>query len=419
MYVARLGFWMTMPRRDSRAFFLLSCFLAAGKAAAQPEPPQGAASDEVAPKKKKKKDGDAEAGTAPAASLKPLAVALRGRVLARAAWEHQTLIDPPLLMDMLPTERSRRDLFFSVPSARASLRARAFDYVTLVLEADFSPRPVVKDAFIRARQKRWAVQAGHFKMPLSSVTLESPWNLPIARRGLLQDMLEDALLLVGRRPGVTGTLQGGGSWDPALTLGVFQGVQFSLPIRAFDAAKPYEHTFVGRFSVTPAGQELAAVGQIRSVRHTVELPERMVRSERYWAAGMDATLDFDLDTTALRVWIEALVGSSWIQQTINLDKQTFVTGRAVAGYRFGGAGKGQGYLEPFASIGFLDPDTDVVSDLFWEAMAGLNLGHFRSTRLTLQVEYARSGRNARQPLLWLQAPIKSHVAGILQLGAAF
>src|SRR4051812_49415262 len=58
-----------------------------------------------------------------------------------------------------------------VPSARAGVKVRIRDGIQLVLEADFSGKPSIKDGFVQAKGKHWLVRAGRFKMPISSFTL--------------------------------------------------------------------------------------------------------------------------------------------------------------------------------------------------------------------------------------------------------
>jgi len=105
----------------------------------------------------------------------------------------------------------------------------------------------------------------------------------------------------------------------------------------------------------------------------------------------------------LRLWVDAFTGSSWFDaaNTMNpvlaestaSDTNQFATARALAAFRLGGLEPGAGYVEAFATAGALDPDLSVRSDLFFEAMAGLNVGHWRETRLTAQIEHGQSGRN--------------------------
>jgi hypothetical protein len=100
---------------------------------------------------------------------------------------------------------------------------------------------------------------------------------------------------------------------------------------------------------------------------------------------------------------------------------TFVEARVLTGWRWGGLKRGKLYVEPFATIGVLEPDTSVIDDLFVEVMGGVNVGHWRSTRLTLQLEWAQASRNFPRSMFFdfQQRFLASHRAAMLQMGAAF
>ena len=314
----------------------------------------------------------------------------------------------------------------SLPTARAGLKARVLDNVTLVIEADFGGKVTIKDGYIQAKGKRWMVRAGRFKMPMSAFVLESPWTLPRAQRGILDDLLQDHLLIFGRREGVMGRLEGGGWWDPALSVGAFQSLLYGA--NAGDAmamASPKDMTGVVRVSITPAGTEVALVAQRR-----VTLLGAATRA--FASAGADATSEITFAHHALRLWGEAMLGQSWYQTIGALNdvdpvKQgeapavNYAELRAMAAFRRGGLEKGDGYGELFFSGGVLDPDLDVTQDHFLEISAGLNVGQWQRTRLTLEIEHARAARNfPRSIFLAAGKPaVIRHTAALLQVGAAF
>jgi hypothetical protein len=342
-------------------------------------------------------------------------------VFARAEYNHDRVFsfeaDPQNPLEVRRVERSVDGLRLSVPSARAGLRVDVRDTVGLVIEADFgAPRPTLKDGYLQLKRKHWRVRAGQFKMPISSFVLESPWTLPLARRGLLDDVLSEHMLLFGRRQGAQGRIEGGGSWDPSLTLAVFQPVAWGAdaeePLRQVALSRP---DLVARAEVSPGGVVVAAVGQRRVTSFTSG-------TRAFWAAGLDATTDFEGERTGLRLWAEAFAGSSWFDgDPADARTATFVTARALAAFRWGGLRKADGYLEVFASGGLLEPDTSVVADLLWEGVAGLNVGHWRQTRLTLQLELDTAGRNLPASLFtpFGMPPFSRHLAVVVQAGAAF
>jgi hypothetical protein len=385
---------------------------------------QGATDDDKGKKKKKKKDKDkanaAEAsaadGMAPTATVTAgaLEVELRGRVMAPVVYERQRVE-----YDVSGTRTDRQVLSLLVDSARFGLKVDVLDWVSVQLEAELAGRRVrLRDGFVQLRRKHWLVRAGQFKMPISVFTLESPWTLPLARRGWLHELLSDNMLLTGRREGVMGQLSAGGSLDPALTAGAFRSVLCCAnagdPIEVLE---PDQQTVVGRLSVTPGGVEVAAVAQRRVTR--VPVTDEL---HGFWAAGLESAADFELERTGLRFWAEAYAGSSWFDYagTAGADVR-FVTGRALAAWRWGGLSRGEPYVEPFAAAGVLEPDSGATADTFFEAMAGVNVGHWRRTRLALQVEYAGAQRNfPRQYFLGFASPVLvRHLAVMLMLGAAF
>ena len=82
----------------------------------------------------------------------------------------------------------------------------------------------------------------------------------------------------------------------------------------------------------------------------------------------------------------------------------------------------QPFIETFATFGLLEPDTDSIDDLYWEAMAGVNMGHWRYTRLTLQFELGRADRNFPSVQYFSafgREPLYRHRAVLLMVGAAF
>ncbi len=352
----------------------------------------------------------AQAGPPAAAEPERFTFEVRGRVFAAAAYDDQRLED----VGNVQTEAEALSL--SVPSARASLRVDMLDLVSVVLEAEIAGNVRLRDGYVQARKKRWLLRGGQFKMPISSFHLESPWTLPVARRGWLHELLSDHMLLTGRREGFIGRIEGGGFWDPELTVGAFRSVQWGA-----DSGDPVEgasladQTVVARLATTPGGVELAAVGQYRVTQQATGL-------EGYWAGGVDATGDIEFERTGLRFWAEALTGTSWFKaDPTATGDATFVEGRLLGAWRWGGLKRGAPYFELFATAGALEPDTAVQDDLFLEVMAGANLGHWRDTRLTLQLEYDKAGRNFPRGMFFdfEQRFLASHRAVVLQLGAAF
>src|SRR4051812_3383426 len=103
----------------------------------------------------------------------PEGLLIRGRVIARTTYEN---IDAE--------GGDRRSLDLSLPKARLDLRYRPNRWLTVVLKLDAAKKTPVRNAFVQAKSKHLEARAGQFKIPISSITMESSWILPIARRGL-------------------------------------------------------------------------------------------------------------------------------------------------------------------------------------------------------------------------------------------
>jgi hypothetical protein len=310
-----------------------------------------------------------------------------------------------------------------IPSARFGIKVRIHDGVTLVIEADFAGKASIKDGFLQAKGEHWVVRAGRFKMPTSAFTLESPWVLPRAQRGGLDDLLSDHMLLFGRREGVMGRVEGGGYWDPALTVGAFQSVGWGqLDGENIAMGSPKDLTSVARLSIKPGGTEVALVGQRRVTLQA--------ESKSFGSGGVDVTSELEGELYAMRLWAEGYAGKSWYRQdeafanagvaAVN-DAVTFFEARILAAFRRGGIEKGDRYAELFFSGGLLDPDTTVTQDHFLEVSGGLNVGHWQKTRLTLEIEHGRTAKNF--PVSYFRTfglpVLLRRTAALLQVGAAF
>jgi hypothetical protein len=334
----------------------------------------------------------------------------KGRVFARAAYEDTVLSSAGM-------EARGERLRLTVPSARVGLKYQPLPALSLVAEADLTDRQVVRDAYVQARSKRLRARAGRFKMPLSAITLESPWTLPVARRGTLQDLLEERMSLVGRRPGFLLAVDGGGGLDPELSLSAFQGAFLTgdpgdTDLELLESGVDAQN-LVARFAVTPDGQELAIHGERTSTSGF------QGRRQHFWGAGADATLDGPFGADGLRAWLEVLVGQTFYIDELSSRDATFASARAIVAWRWGGREDRARYLEPYLMAGYLDPDLDGSRDCVNEIALGLNLGLWRTFRLTLQLEAARSQERLPGQLFFGNVNLRSQKAALLQVGMAF
>jgi hypothetical protein len=329
---------------------------------------------------------------------------LKGRVFARAAFEDVTALGG-----------DHRSLDLSVPSARLDVRYRPTGWLTLVVKIDATNKPPVKDAYAQARSKHLRVRAGQFKMPLSSITTDSSWSLPLARRGIIQDLIQSRMTLLSRRPGVLVGARAGGKLDPELSLSAFQGGAVDdkgnlalLSQQAVDA-----QNVVLRLGMTPKGQDVG----LFAVR-TTTLDSGQPR--HHLAAGADALLDLAMGAHALRVWAEVIAGSAnYVRMDATKYDAVFWEGRAIGAFRWGGQADGQRYLEPFVYLAVMDPDAKAGRDVIVEAFAGVNVGLWRRARLTLQLERGHAAAGVPYDLFFGGRALHDHTAVVMQTGAAF
>jgi hypothetical protein len=232
--------------------------------------------------------------------------------------------------------------------------------------------------------------------------------------GLLVDELDNAW----RRPGVMLRWRGADvPLRPELSAGIFQGL---VLVDAADRDKDpivaqslSAQSLIGRAQIEPvAGLEIGGY-----YHHRVGTPG-LFQTARYWTAGADLVVDKTFASGGLRIWLDGIAGASWIE---HLSKPadgvnaTFVSGRSILAWRFGGVEAEQRYLEAYGTFGVLEPDVDVTSDLAVEGAVGLNLGLWQRFRITAQGEIWRTGRNFPSGYT-LPGINPERVAGLLQLG---
>lgn len=85
-------------------------------------------------------------------------------------------------------EHNRQPFFLE--QARIELDFEANKWLSGSFSAELSEDPVVRDAYVNARIKRWfQVQAGHFKRPMSRIELTGALRLPFRDRGIFNRAL--------------------------------------------------------------------------------------------------------------------------------------------------------------------------------------------------------------------------------------
>ena len=128
----------------------------------------------------------------------------------------------------VPVTRDVNTLDLSIPSARFRIDYQSpWEWLTSQLEVDFAGNVDLRDAYVQAKGKQVAFRMGQFKMPVLAMQMESPWVLPLVRRGLIHDLTVDWLDVAGRLPGAMLTLREKfGDIKPKLFLGAFQASRF-------------------------------------------------------------------------------------------------------------------------------------------------------------------------------------------------
>lgn len=123
-------------------------------------------------------------------------------------------------------EREQYARSLSIADARVGLAA-SLPHVEAEVTADLSSKSLLKDAFVRVAdgKKRLRLYGGQFKAPFLARELQSAWRLPVIRRGLVADYLEDTQNLGGRRLGLMGEVSLKEAWKLKVSGGVFQGTK--------------------------------------------------------------------------------------------------------------------------------------------------------------------------------------------------
>ncbi len=178
------------------------------------------------------------------------------------------------------------------------------------------------------------VRGGQFKPPLSSIQMESRWDLPSANRGLLSEVLIDSFGIAGRRPGlhVEWDQAGGPFLARAAVLRASNVRGDRIGDGAFDdlATDRDAVKATARLSWRHRRVEAGAAFDLR--------PAEPVPGEgysRFWTAGADLTWSRRRDGP--RVWADGYAGSSWQDSNaFDGDPATFLAGRVLAGWRLGG-----------------------------------------------------------------------------------
>jgi hypothetical protein len=339
-----------------------------------------------------------------------------GRVFARVGFSSRELGDSSVESLDLSVQSARVDFSYQAPAK----------WLSVDIEFDVAGNnPEMKDAFVQAKGRHFFARAGQFKPPVSAIEMESPWVLPLADRGFLNDLLLDYLDVAGRRPGVLLGWRGRGGIKPRISVGAFQGSTLEDPnvvpgdrdVELIEERDMEAVGFAARFDV-----EIDDVGIGVFYQHRVGSP-LFPETNHYPTGGADLVWDQTLDAGGVRLWADFITGTSWYEymgKTADEEDAVFLSGRVLGAYRFGGTEDEAFYVEPFGMLGLLEPDVDISKDFALEGVIGLNVGLWRRGRLALQGEINQADENfPNHSSGYLFGLSPDRVGLTLQVGVAF
>jgi len=346
-------------------------------------------------------------------------VEAQGRVFVRGELErHYVAVVDPVGATRVQKVNA---LDLSIPTARAGLLYQApVRWLSANVELELTGKPELKDAWLKGHFRYLTAKAGQFKMPFSTLEMESVWSLPTASRGLLHDVLVHELQVGGRRPGVALEVHSRGPIRPSLTLGTFQG-----SVLVDDDPDTRKVSLLAEQSTASQSLVARAELQVQDLVFGLDYESRMgtpalLSTKRYATGGADMTLDTDVGGLGVRIWLEGMVGASWLENWYKPPDgrdATFWAGRLVSAVRSGGQQRGDYYVEPYGMLGLFDPDAGVSQDIASEEVVGVNVGLWKLARVGLQAELEHVERNFPQTYYLGDDP--DRLAVVLQAGAQF
>ncbi len=309
----------------------------------------------------------------------------------------------------------------SVNRARAKAKYRSHQ-LRAEIEVEFAGKARLKNAYADLRLydagTKVDVKVGNFKVPFSAIQLDSLWTLPLADRGLLDNVIVNRLQLAGREVGAMIDIEGAGDLQPELRAGVFQGTDDAGNPLAVAASDRFGQNAIVRLSLRPAhGLELGASASAR-VGAKIELP-LVVR--RGYASELDVTLDVPAGPGQLRAWLEAMVGTSWIVGGTDPSHELtrFTEARGIAAWRFGRRERRARFFEIYFLAGALDPDRTFTGDRVLELTGGITYGANDVWSIQAEAEVWRIGDQAPLGIAEFAVAPSDTTNFLLQLGARF
>jgi hypothetical protein len=303
----------------------------------------------------------------------------------------------------------------SLQSARGGIDYRT-DYLRAQLELEVATKTVVKDAYAQLRvldDPKLDVRAGQFKMPFSAIQLESIWTLPMADRGVIDNILTKRMQVAGRAIGAMVSADLGMT---ELKLGAFQGRDDAGEPLDVGSDAAFGQDIVLRGTAKPIhGIEIGASGSVRSGA----LLNAPIVVEHGYASEVDAVVDQPAGPGEIRAWVEGMIGTSWLTGVMipNHHRTRFLETRAIGAYRIGGGGKHDAFVEVYALGAVLDPDRILSDDLVAELAGGISYGMGDIWRVQLEAERWMFGGNAPLGIAELAVMSTDSTTLLVQLGA--
>jgi len=330
---------------------------------------------------------------------------LGGRIFARAA--------------MVKSDGGPADLEPSIASARLKADYKWQDVLHAEIEVELRSSAKLKNALVKVLAgendaMRADVRAGNFKLPFDAITLSSAWTLPMADRGMIDNVLSNREQVAGRRLGADVEAKTLGDRKLEVDAGVFDGTDdFSNPL---SATWGNGYGLDGALRAEAEATDGITIGVAAEYRSGVLAPD-IISGKLSHRTAYD--LDLTVERGGLRAWAEGFTGSTWlVNRAVPGHKYSwFSCGRAIAAYRFGGRERGACFVEPYAMGGAIDPDSSYGSDLLSELAVGVSYGNWDVWRVQLEGELHRIGKNAPDNAADVQLPNQNDSALLVQLGA--
>jgi len=271
----------------------------------------------------------------------------------------------------------------SLNRARIDARWQASEKIRLTLEFDMTQDFEMRDVFVRYTfLPEFKLTVGHFKKPFSRLRLTSRWQLPVPRRGLLDDEVigdgpfggygnRDAGLMLSGRIGDKVRLR--------YFLGVFDGMRL---VESFfrDPATPDEpnashRDYVGRLQVRLLkGLVLAVNANHKQARIALTPGQELNRSFNLFGGDIRYRYqDFCIQ-----------LEGAWGDNPHAMRGHKLLGGHAIVSYRW--KINDTYSLTPAMMTEFLDPDDEVADGWAIRLAGALNLDIGAHTRVVLSAE---------------------------------